>query len=128
MFSFEEYIIGWGIYLFAVIVLLFVFWRMTRFIYWRYCRDCVRLFGAVFLLLPTAIDSGSYYWAPAWIKALLNIIFANFDIFWPIVHLFLLALCSTYLVYFLLGFVSSAFKKLRDKKALVKDQREPRVT
>lgn len=128
MFSFEEYIIGWGVYLFSAIVLLFVFWRMTRFIPWRCFRDCVRLSAAVFLLLPTVIDSGSYYWAPAWIKALLNIIFANLDVFWPIARLFLIALCSTYLVYFLLSFIASAINKARGHKAATTERREPKVS
>jgi hypothetical protein len=117
MFSFQEYIIGWGVYLFAVIALLFVFWRMTRFITWGYARDCIRLLGAVFLLLPITIDSSAYYWAPAWIKALLNIIFANPDVFWPIARLFILALCSTYLVYFLLSFFISLVNKGRTNMA-----------
>jgi hypothetical protein len=113
MFSFQEYIIGWGVYLFAVVALLFVYWRMTRFIIWRHARDCARLSGAVFLLLPVTIDSGSYFWAPAWIKALLNIIFVNPDVYWPVARLFLLALFSTYLVYFLLSFFISLINKGR---------------
>ena len=121
MFSFQEYIIGWGAYLFAVIALLFVFWRMTRFIGWDYVRDCFRLLGAVFLLLPITIDESSSYWAPAWIKALLNIIFTNFDVFWPIARLFLLALCCTYLVYFLLSFFISLTKNMRSHKTPTKD-------
>ena len=132
MFSFQEYIIGWGVYLFAVITLLFVFWRMTRFITLTYIKDCIRLLAAVFLLLPITIDSGSYYLAPAWIKALLNVVFSNFDIFWPIAHLFLLALCSTYLVYFLLNFCLSLVNKVRTKyisaKAFTKKRREPRIS
>ena len=120
MFSFQEYIIGWGVYLFAVIALLFVFWRMTRFIGWDYIRDCFRLFGAVFLLLPVTIDESSFYWAPAWIKALLNIIFTNFDVFWPIARLFLLVLCCTYFVYFSLSFFISLTKKMRSHETVTK--------
>jgi hypothetical protein len=131
MFSFEKYMMGWGIYLFATIALLAVFWKMTRFIKWVYIKDCVRLLAAVFLLLPITIESGSYYWAPAWIKALLNIIFSNLDVFWPIARLFLLVLCSTYLVYFLLSFCLSLITKLRTSnvstKASSKARKEPHI-
>ena len=119
MFSFQEYVIGWSIYLFAVVALLFVFWRMTRFISWAYVRDCVRLLGAVFLLLPVTVDDSTYYWAPAWIKALLNIIFENIDVFWSIAQLFLLALCVTYLVYFLLSFFILLFNKARPQRTSI---------
>jgi hypothetical protein len=135
MFSFEEYIMGWGIYLFSVIALLAVFWKMTRFITWGYIKDCIRLFAAVFLLLPITIESGSYYWAPAWIKALLNIIFSNLDVFWPIARLFLIVLCSTYLIYFILSFFISLINKLRtsgvptkvSSKASSQERQEPHI-
>ncbi len=117
MFSFQEYLIGWGIYLFSVVGLLFVYWRMTRFIPWRYLRDCTRLLGAVFLLLPTVIEESSNYWAPAWIKALLNIIFSEIDAVWPIARLFLIVLLASYLIYFVLLLISAGMSKMRSNSS-----------
>lgn len=134
MFSFEEYLMGWGIYLFSVVGLLLVYWRMTRFIRWRYLRDSIRLFGAVFLLLPIAIEESSQYWAPAWIKALLNIVFSEMDAVWPIARLFLVALLATYLAYVVLLFISASVYKVRASNArdtktpLDQERTEPHIS
>ncbi len=130
MFSFQEYLIGWGVYLFSVVGLLFVYWRMTRFIPWRYLRDCIRLFGAVFLLLPSMIEEASNFWAPAWIKALLNIIFSELDVVWPIARLFLVALLGTYLIYFVLLLIFAGIGKMRSSsETTTKQERtEPQVS
>jgi len=134
MFSFEEYLMGWGIYLFSVVGLLLVYWRMTRFIRWRYLRDCIRLLGAVFLLLPIAIEESSQYWAPAWIKALLNIVFSEIDAVWPIARLFLVALLASYLVYVVLLLISASIHKISSsntrggKAPLAQERTEPHVS
>ena len=114
MFSFQEYLLGWGVYLFSVIGLLCIYWRMTCFIGWRYLRDCIRLLGAVFLLLPITIED-THYWAPAWVSVVLNIIFSELDAVWPIARLFLLILLASYLVYFVLLFIAVGAGQLRAK-------------
>jgi|GEM_PF-756046 len=79
MFTVEQYVIGWSVYLLAVIGLLAVFWRMTRIIRWFYPRQVLRLIAAAFLLTPYSINEASEYLAPAWLMAGLEMVFSGLD-------------------------------------------------
>lgn len=84
MFSFQEYLIGWILYLCCMVGLLAFFWRITRAMPWLHLKQCSRLSVATLLLVPTRVDAALGYWAPAWVKGLLHGVFYGFEAFWPI--------------------------------------------
>lgn len=102
MFSFQEYIIGWAVYLITVIGLLFCTWYITRGIPWLYVKQVLRLIAATLFLTPIAIDNTTAFYAPAWIKAGLQLVFEGVDGFMPVGHLLLMVLLGVLLVYVLL--------------------------
>ncbi|MGH1486603.1 MAG: hypothetical protein ACRBCI_10315 [Cellvibrionaceae bacterium] len=116
MFSAQEYIVGWLVYLIAVVGLLFIFWRMTRRIPWLYLKQCLRLIVATVLLLPAAVDDATHYWAPAWIKGFLQLVFGEMEQFLPIATNMLIAALGSIIVYVLLVIAMHFFYKEYYKK------------
>jgi hypothetical protein len=107
MFSFEEYIIGWSVYLVAVMGILAVFWRMTRSIPWLHVKQCLRLIVATLFLVPTfvepqAIQSSFHYLSPAWIQGILQLIFSSIEKAIPIGRLLLMSLLGVFIIYLLI--------------------------
>ena len=83
MFSTEEYIVSWLIYLSTSAGLLLVFWRSTGNMgSWHYFRQLLRLSIAVLLLTPFTVNESSNYLAPAWTILSLDMIFAEADNLW----------------------------------------------
>lgn len=117
MFSFEEYIIAWSVYLVSVIVLLAVFWQLTKRIPWLYVKEPLRLLAASLLLVPALVDGTNTFWAPAWIKGLLHLIFSGPEGFWPIGKLLLIGVLATLIVYLLLSIVVRLYQLKRKPKA-----------
>ncbi|MFT7223688.1 MAG: hypothetical protein ACI82Z_001228 [Cellvibrionaceae bacterium] len=77
MFTFQEYIIAWTIYLISALSLMGVFWYLSRNIP-TYARQCLRLLLATLLLLPTPVEGlHDYLLAPAWTKGLLELLFSG---------------------------------------------------
>ena len=60
----NDYLIAWGLYAFAALGCLLVWWRLTRFM-WRWLREPLRVLMAVLLLSPTIIDPVKEKFAPA---------------------------------------------------------------
>ncbi len=117
MFSIEEYIIGWAVYLVAVIGLLAVFWRMTRSIPWLYFKQSLRLVVAALLLLPATIEAMPTYWAPAWVKGLLHLIFSGVEGFWPVGRSLLIGVLFTLVVYLVLLIVTHFYQQKRQAES-----------
>ena len=99
MFSFEEYLWGWGIYLLSAIALLVVFWRLTKAIPWFYFKQCLRLISATLLLTPAIIEDTTYFWSPAWVQGFLQLVFAGTEGFMPIGRHLLIAVCAVLIIY-----------------------------
>ena len=69
--SAESYLLGWGVYLAALMGFLALGWYLSRrWPYWL--RHPVRALVTVLLLLPWTVSSDSQQWAPAWIIALFD--------------------------------------------------------
>ncbi len=60
----NDYLTAWGLYAFAAVGCLLVWWRMTRFM-WRWLREPLRVLMAVLLFSPTIIDPVKEKFAPA---------------------------------------------------------------
>ena len=60
----NDYLTAWGLYAFAALGCLLVWWRMTRWI-WRWLREPLQLLMAVLLLSPTVVDPVKTQFAPA---------------------------------------------------------------
>lgn len=116
MWSFEEYIVGWLTYLVSVIALLAVMWRITRSIPWLHLKNSLRLASAAVLLTPALVEDSTLYWAPAWVKALLSLIFGSEDGLWPIIKIILIGVLVILLVYVLLLFAIQVYERYRLKQ------------
>ncbi|WP_093546021.1 MFS transporter [Pseudomonas sp. OV546] len=60
----NDYLTAWGLYTFAALGCLLVWWRMTRWI-WRWLREPLQLLMAVLLFSPTIVDPVKTQFAPA---------------------------------------------------------------
>ena len=60
----NDYLTAWGLYAFAALGCLLVWWRMTRWI-WRWLREPLLLLMAVLLFSPTIVDPVKTQFAPA---------------------------------------------------------------
>ena len=111
MFSFSEYLMVWLIYLLCVLGLLAVFWRMTRTISWLYFKQSMRLVFAILLLIPARVEEAPLYWSPAWVKAILMVVFSDGEEIWKTVKLLLTGSLLALLVYCVLLIVLSLQSK-----------------
>jgi predicted permease len=60
----NDYLIAWGLYAFAALGCLLVWFKLTGWM-WRYLREPLRVIGAVLLFCPTVIDPVKEKYAPA---------------------------------------------------------------
>ena len=70
----NDYLIAWGLYAFAALGCLLVWWRMTRWI-WRWLREPLQLLMAVLLFSPTIVDPVKDKIAPALAITALDLLF-----------------------------------------------------
>ena len=117
MFTFEEYIFGWAVYLTSAVGLMGLFWYLTRN-FWFYPKQCLRLLLATLLLLPAEVENASDYLAPAWIKAVLTLIFSGFEAFIPVGNKLLMA-SSTVIFIYLLILLAGKLYSLKFSKARI---------
>lgn len=75
MYTQEEYLYGWLIYLGSAAVLIVCGWLLTAKIPWAGLRNMIRLLAVVALLVPWYADADMTYLAPAWIIAAFEGIF-----------------------------------------------------
>lgn len=60
----NDYLIAWGLYAFAAVGCLLVWFRLTRFM-WRWLREPLRVLMAALLFSPTIVDPVQNTFAPA---------------------------------------------------------------
>ncbi|KNC05326.1 hypothetical protein [Pseudomonas sp. RIT-PI-a] len=70
----NDYFLAWGIYAFAALGCILVWFRITRWM-WRYLREPLRLLGVVLLLTPTVVDPARDLLAPAVAISTLELLF-----------------------------------------------------
>lgn len=116
MFSFQEYLGAWLVYIVCVVGLLAVFWRITKHLPWFYLKQCLRLTVASLLLVPAVVEGNTLYWAPAWIKGLLSLIFSGGEGFWPIGKLLLIAVIASFIIYLLLLIIQHFYRQRSQAK------------
>lgn len=75
MYTQEDYLYGWLVYLLAAAVLIVCGWMVTAKIPWGGLRGLIRLLAVVALLVPWYADADMAYLAPAWIIAAFEGIF-----------------------------------------------------
>ena len=63
-----SYVLAWGVYLFSVLIMITVFWRMTRNVKLRRTRRSMRALVVAVLLTPINISVNEDAWlAPAYL-------------------------------------------------------------
>ncbi|GFM79456.1 hypothetical protein PSCICN_01480 [Pseudomonas cichorii] len=70
----NDYLIAWGLYAFAALGCLLVWFLMTRWM-WRYLKEPLRVIGAVLLFTPTIVDPAKELFAPAVAVTALDLLF-----------------------------------------------------
>lgn len=70
----NDYYIAWGLYAFAALGCLLVWFRLTRWL-WRWLREPLRVVGAVALFSPTIVDPAQDKFAPAIAITALDLLF-----------------------------------------------------
>jgi signal transduction histidine kinase len=70
----NDYYIAWGIYAFAALGCLLVWFRLTRWL-WRWLREPLRVIAAAALCTPTVVDPAREQFAPALAITALDILF-----------------------------------------------------
>ena len=70
----NDYLIAWGLYAFAALGCLLVWFLMTGWM-WRYLKEPLRVIGAVLLFTPTIVDPAKELMAPAVAVTALDLLF-----------------------------------------------------
>ncbi|WP_122314723.1 MFS transporter [Pseudomonas cichorii] len=70
----NDYLIGWGLYAFAALGCLLVWFLMTGWM-WRYLKEPLRVLVAVLLFTPTIVDPAKELFAPAVAVTALDLLF-----------------------------------------------------
>ncbi len=108
MFTHEEYLWAWAIYVLGSILCLAVFWVMTAKIKWAEVRAVLRICATVVVLVPWYSDAEGSYLSPAWIVSILEGVFEGPDAFWragtPLLSAVIIALILSSGVYAFLAF------------------------
>lgn len=65
MLTDNEYLMAWGLYLIAVIGFGAVWWRLTRFIGFRWLQNSIRILFFALLTTPALVVDESHRMAPA---------------------------------------------------------------
>jgi len=111
MFTFEEYLTGWLIYMGLIIGVLAIFWWLTRAIPWLHFKQVLRLIVSAILLAPVAVPETTSLWAPAWIVGALELIFGGVEGFMPIGIVLLTAVGFALAVYVPLAIAIAVIKR-----------------
>ncbi|WLH91901.1 MFS transporter [Pseudomonas sp. FP453] len=116
----NDYLTAWGLYAFAALGCLLVWWRMTRWI-WRWLREPLQLLMAVLLFSPTIVDPVKTQFAPAVAITALDLVLKVGNNAWrAISDLFMYTMIAfaVYLVIVLIRWpIERAAKARRERKA-----------
>ena len=114
MAEFQEYSTAWLVYGLAVIGLLAVTWRISRFIPWSYLRGVMITTAAALFLTPALIESS--YWAPAWIVAVLELLFSDLESILPVLRILLIVWLAALIAYTMIKLIFLRKPKEKKKK------------
>ena len=117
MAAFQEYLSIWFVYGLAVIGLLAVTWRISQFIRVSYLRGVMLTTAAVLFLTPVLAENS--YWAPAWIVAVLELLFSDLESILPILHMLLIVWLAALLLYTFIRLIFLRKPKAKKKKVSV---------
>lgn len=110
MFTQEEYLSAWAVYLFGATVLLIAWWFMTAKIRFNESRYMLRILLAVFLLVPWYTEPNGRHLSPAWMISILEGAFQGSEAFWragkPLLIVLLSSLILSSVIYIALWFKS----------------------
>jgi hypothetical protein len=112
MAEFQEYSSAWLVYGLVVIGLLAVTWRISKFIPWAYLRGVMITTVAVLFLTPALAESN--YWAPAWIVAILELLFSDLESILPVLRILLIVWLAALISYTLIKILF--FRKPKAKR------------
>lgn len=112
MYTQEEYLYGWLLYLAGVLLLMGCGWLLTARIGWRPLRHLLRLLAAVTFLVPWYANPDMAYLAPAWIIAGFEGVFENN--FWRAGGPLLSALAAALLLGILVQLILRAVENRRE--------------
>jgi hypothetical protein len=114
MAEFQEYSTAWLVYGLAVIGLLAVTWRISRFIPWSYLRGVMITTAAALFLTPALTESS--YWAPAWIVAVLELLFSDLESILPVLRILLIVWLAALISYTIIKLIFLRKPKEKKKK------------
>ncbi|MGS2718839.1 hypothetical protein ACVBE9_11740 [Eionea flava] len=117
MAEFQEYSASWLLYGIAVIGLLAVTWRISQWIRFSYLRGIVLVTAAVLFLTPVVAENS--YWAPAWIVAVLELLFSDLETILPILRMLLIVWLVALISYTVIKLVFLRKPKEKKKKVSV---------
>ncbi|MBH3423067.1 MFS transporter [Pseudomonas gessardii] len=116
----NDYLTAWGLYAFAALGCLLVWFRLTRWI-WRWLREPLRLLMAVLLLSPTIVDPVKEQFAPAVAITALDLLLKVGNNAWRAVSdllMYAMIAFGLYLVFVLIRWpIERAAKARREQKA-----------
>ena len=115
MAEFQEYSTAWLVYGVAVIGLLVVTWRISLLVPWLYLRGVMISTAAVLFFTPALAENN--YWAPAWIVAVLELLFSDVDSILPVLRILLIVWLVTLIVYTIITLIF--LRKSKGKKKRV---------
>ena len=96
----NDYFIAWGLYAFAALGCVLVWFRLTRWM-WRWLREPLRVLMAVLLFSPTIVDPGKDQFAPAVAITALDILFKVANNAWRAVSDLAMYAVIAFALYFL---------------------------
>jgi hypothetical protein len=114
MAEFQEYSSAWLAYGLAVIGLLAVTWRISQFFPWPYLRGVMITTVAVLFLTPALAESN--YWAPAWIVAVLELLFSDLENILPILRVLLIVWLVSMISFTLIKLLFFRKSKMKAKR------------
>lgn len=103
MFTSEEYLTAWGVYLFGALVFYICWWRFTSS-WWLYLKGIFRVLPASMLFTPWYTDRDETHLAPAWFISAADMLTFDASEFWR-AGIVWIAVTAALLVLLLLYFV-----------------------
>lgn len=82
MFTPEEYMKAWLMYLAGAVLMIACWWYLTHFMRWRELKQLSRIAVVVLLVVPWFTDANGSYLAPAIIIALVDSLTHGGEAFW----------------------------------------------
>src|SRR5262245_45055798 len=110
----NDYLLAWGVYVVAGLVLLLVWYLMTRWM-WRWLREPLRIIVLVLLFTPTPVDPVRELYAPAIAITALDILFKIGNNAWRAVSDLFLVLLVAFALYLVFATIRWLFERSRRK-------------